>query len=72
MDLKITIAAKKTKTLPLYKISESTTTTKESDTDIFSKDLELLDNTLGKSSSLLQRIIEEVKKSILYFRIIIA
>ena len=45
--------ARKAKTPPLYKIFESTTTTEESDINIFNKDLELLGNTLGKSLSLL-------------------
>ena len=45
-------AAKKAKTPPLYKIPELMTTTEELDINIFNKDLELLNNTLGKSSSL--------------------
>ena len=47
-------------------------TTEESDTSVSSKDLELLDNTLEKSLSPSQRIIEEVKKSVLYSRTITA
>ena len=48
------------------------TITKESNINIFNKDLELLGNTLKKSLSPLKRIIEKMKKSILYSRIITA
>ena len=45
--------ARKAKISPLYEIPESTATTEESDINIFNKDLKLLGNTLGRSSSLL-------------------
>ena len=57
---------RKAKTPPLYEIPESIATTKESDTNISSKDSELLNNTLGRSPSLSQRIIEEIKRNILH------
>ena len=49
----VVAAARKAKALSLYEIPESTTTTKESDINISNKDSELLNNTLGRSLSLL-------------------